>query len=57
MSSGKVPLEKISRLVGHSSTVVTEPVYRKELRPRLQPGTQAVDVFFDRPHGTTASGW
>jgi integrase len=35
LSSSGVPIEEISHLVGHSSTVVTEKVYRKELRPVL----------------------
>jgi integrase len=35
MSDAGVPLEDISRLVGHRSTTVTESVYRKQLRPVL----------------------
>ena len=31
-----VPIEDISRLVGHRGTAVTERVYRHELRPVLQ---------------------
>ena len=33
-----VSIEDISHLVGHSSTVVTEKVYRKELRRSLPEG-------------------
>ncbi|GAB3172396.1 site-specific integrase [Myceligenerans halotolerans] len=43
MSSGQVPIEEISRLVGHSSTAVTERVYRHELRPVIQSGARALD--------------
>ncbi|MCL2090268.1 MAG: site-specific integrase [Micrococcales bacterium] len=46
MSAAEVPLEEISRLVGHASTVVTELVYRHELRPVLQSGAQAIDKVF-----------
>jgi integrase len=38
LSDSGVPLEEISRLVGHSSTVVTELVYRKQLRPWSRAG-------------------
>ena len=33
LSDSGVPLEEISRLVGHSSTAVTEEVYRKRSAP------------------------
>ncbi len=52
MSDAGVPLEEISRLVGHRSTTVTEAVYRKQLRPVLTEGTEAMDRLFrasDRP--------
>jgi integrase len=38
-----------SRLVGHSSTTVTETVYRKQLRPVLTGGAQVMDTLFDLP--------
>jgi integrase len=46
LSEAGVPLEDISRLVGHGSTVITETVYRKELRPVLTRGAEAMDVVF-----------
>lgn len=36
LSDHGLPLEEISRLVGHSSTAVTELVYRKQIRPVVQ---------------------
>jgi site-specific recombinase XerD len=33
-----VPVEKIARLVGHSSTATAELVYRKQVRPVVQGG-------------------
>lgn len=39
-------LEKISRLVGHSSTAVTELAYRKQIRPVIQEGATAMDRIF-----------
>ncbi|WP_380171113.1 tyrosine recombinase XerC [Kineococcus sp. DHX-1] len=46
LSDNGVPLEEISRLVGHSSTAVTELVYRKQIRPVLQSGATAMDLIF-----------
>ena len=46
MSAEEIPLEEISRLVGHSSIQVTEQVYRQELRPVLQAGTRVIDELF-----------
>jgi integrase len=49
LSDNGVPLEEISRLVGHSSTTVTELVYRKhrkQIRPVVQTGAAAMDDIF-----------
>jgi len=46
LSDSGVPLEEISRLVGHSGTTVTELVYRKQIRPVLQQGATAMDRIF-----------
>lgn len=46
LSDSGVPLDDISRLVGHSSTAVTEEVYRKQIRPVLQGGAVAMDKIF-----------
>ncbi|GHE40128.1 site-specific integrase [Streptosporangium violaceochromogenes] len=46
LSDSGVPLEEISRLVGHRSTAVTELVYRKQIRPVLQSGATAMDRIF-----------
>ena len=43
MSSSGVPVEEIARLAGHSSTRTTEVVYRRELRPVLTAGAEAMD--------------
>jgi integrase len=49
LSDGGVPVEEISRLVGHKSTVVTELVYRKQIRPVMQGGAEVMDrIFGDR---------
>lgn len=47
LSDNGVPLEEISRLVGHSSTAVTELVYRKQIRPVLQAGATVMDRIFN----------
>jgi hypothetical protein len=41
-----VPIERISRLVGHTGTTVTEKVYRHQLRPVIQHGAVAMDRIF-----------
>ncbi|GAA3253199.1 hypothetical protein GCM10020216_088080 [Nonomuraea helvata] len=46
LSGQGIPLEEIARLVGHSSTAVTELVYRKQIRPVLQEGAVAMDRIF-----------
>ena len=46
LSDSGVPLEEISRLVGHSSTAVTELVYRKQIRPVVQLGAVTMDRIF-----------
>lgn len=45
LSDQGVPLEEISRLVGHSSTTVTELVYRKQIRPVIQTGAVVMDTI------------
>jgi integrase len=41
-----VPLERISRLVGHSDTTTTETVYRHQIRPVVQGGAEIMDEIF-----------
>jgi integrase len=43
LSDARVPIESISRLVGHRSTMVTETVYRKQLRPVIEGGAEIMD--------------
>ena len=50
LSDSGVPIEEISRLFGHKSTLVTELVYRKQLRPVIQSGATVMDRLF-------ASSW
>ena len=46
LSANDVNLEDIARLVGHSSTAVTERVYRHEIRPSLTQGAEIMDHLF-----------
>jgi integrase len=48
LSDAGVPVEEISRLVGHSGTSVTEVVYRHQIRPVLQTGATAMGRLFSR---------
>jgi integrase len=46
LSDSGIPIEKISLLVGHSGTSVTEQVYRHQIRPVMQDGATAMDRIF-----------
>ena len=46
LSDAGVPLEEISRLVGHAGTTVTELVYRHQLKPVIQTGATIMDELF-----------
>jgi integrase len=47
MSNSGVPVEGIARIAGHSSSRTTEVVYRRELRPILTTGAEAMDRLFN----------
>ena len=50
MSGSGVPVEEIARLAGHSNSRTTEVVYRRELRPVLTTGAEAMDrIFAEQP--------
>jgi site-specific recombinase XerD len=47
LSDSGVPIENIARLVGHAGgSAVTETVYRKQIRPVLLEGADAMDRIF-----------
>jgi integrase len=46
LSDDGMPIEQISRLVGHSGTSVTELVYRKQIRPVVEDGAVVMDRIF-----------
>jgi len=46
LSDADVPIEHISRLVGHSSTTTTETIYRKQIRPVIVHGADIMDRIF-----------
>jgi delta 1-pyrroline-5-carboxylate dehydrogenase len=48
LSDAGVPIEEISRLVGHSGTSVTELVYRHQIRPVIQTGATIMDQLFSQ---------
>jgi integrase len=56
LSEHRIPIEDISRLVGHTNTVVTETVYRKQIRPVIQEGATAMNEIFPQAigHASTA---
>jgi integrase len=56
LSDAGVPIEQISRLVGHSGTSTTELVYRKQIRPVIAEGAEVMDRLFPGPGETAADG-
>jgi integrase len=51
LSDAGVPIEQISRLVGHSGTATTETIYRKQIRPVIVHGADVMDrIFEDKPY-------
>jgi len=52
LSDAGLPIEQISRLVGHSGTATTETIYRKQIRPVIVHGAGVMDRIF--PGGGTA---
>ena len=46
LSDAGVPIEQISRLVGHSGTTTTETIYRQQIRPVVVHGADAMDRIF-----------
>lgn len=51
MSEAGVPLEEIANLVGHVTTVTTQRVYRRELRPQIGTGATVMDSVFPATAG------
>ena len=50
LSDNGMANEEISRLVGHSSSNVTETVYRHQIRPVITVGAEAMDKIFASEH-------
>jgi integrase len=46
MSDNGVPLETIADLCGHSTTAVTEEVYRHQLKPVITKGAETMNTIF-----------
>jgi integrase len=46
LSDSGLPIERISRLVGHSGSAVTETVYRQQISPVIEEGATEMDRIF-----------
>jgi integrase len=55
MSDNDVPIEKIADLVGHRTTVVTETVYRHQLKPVIETGAIAMNAIMKRQKSTRSA--
>jgi len=56
LSADGMPLEDISRLVGHKGTAVTETAYRHQIRPVMETGATAMDRVFPADDQEPSSG-
>lgn len=54
MSDNEVPIEKIADLVGHKGTLVTERVYRQQLKPVITKGAETMNTVFSKQEAATA---
>ena len=54
MSDNDVPIEKIADLVGHRTTIVTQTVYRHQLRPVIETGATAMNTILARKDKTAS---
>jgi integrase len=52
LSEDDVPIEKIADLVGHRTTIVTQSVYRHQLRPAIATGAITMNTIFNRGSDT-----
>jgi integrase len=48
MSDNGVPIEQIADLVGHRTTIVTQKVYRHQLKPVISTGATAMNAIFSK---------
>ncbi|MEC3974605.1 tyrosine-type recombinase/integrase [Amycolatopsis sp. H20-H5] len=55
LSDNGMPIEQISRLMGHNGTAVTELVYRHQIRPVVEHGAEAMDRIFKSTEGDSAA--
>ena len=58
LSDRGTPLERSAQLVGHSGRATTEAVCRKQLRPVIAEGAEAMDeIFARRREATVLEAW
>jgi integrase len=54
MSDNDVPVETIADLVGHKGTLVTERVYRHQLKPVITKGAETMNTVFSKQKAASA---
>jgi len=54
MSDNDVPVETIADLVGHKGTLVTERVYRHQLKPVITKGAETMNTVFSKQQAASA---
>jgi integrase len=55
LSDNGVTIEEIADLVGHRTTIVTQKVYRKQLKPVITTGATTMNTIFNREKGAKST--
>jgi integrase len=55
LSDNGVSIEEIADLVGHKTTVVTQKVYRHQLKPVITTGATMMNSILDRRKGAKSA--
>ena len=55
LSDNRVTIETIADLVGHKTTVVTQKVYRHQIKPVITTGATVMNSILDRQKGAKSA--
>ena len=48
-------IEAIADLIGHKTTIVTQKVYRHQLKPKITTGATTMNTIFNRENGAESA--
>jgi hypothetical protein len=55
LSDNDVPIEAIVYMVGHRTMIVTQKVYRQQIRPVITTGATTMNAIFKQQEGAWSS--